>query len=71
MERPRLRRARTDELAQGRASPRQSFPGFPKTPSPASGSLTVAGEIVKAFISLKPGFEADKPLARELLGHAR
>jgi len=33
--------------------------------------LTVAGEIVKAFISLKPGFEADKPLARELLGYAR
>ena len=31
----------------------------------------VAGEIVKAFISLKPGFEAGEPLARELLGHAR
>ena len=31
----------------------------------------MAGEIVKAFISLKPGFEAGEPLARELLGHAR
>ena len=31
----------------------------------------VAGELVKAFISLKPGFEAGEPLARELLGHAR
>jgi acetyl-CoA synthetase len=31
----------------------------------------VAGEIVKAFISLKPGFEPGEPLARELLGHAR
>ena len=31
----------------------------------------MAGEIVKAFISLKPGFEAGETLARELLGHAR
>ena len=31
----------------------------------------MAGEVVKAFISLKPGFEAGEPLARELLGHAR
>jgi acyl-coenzyme A synthetase/AMP-(fatty) acid ligase len=31
----------------------------------------VAGEIVKAFISLKPGYVAGEPLARELLGHAR
>jgi acetyl-CoA synthetase len=31
----------------------------------------VAGEIVKAFISLKPGYAPGEPLARELLGHAR
>ena len=31
----------------------------------------VAGEIVKAFIGLKPGYVAGEPLARELLGHAR
>jgi acetyl-CoA synthetase len=31
----------------------------------------VAGEIVKAFVALKPGFEADEALRRELLGHAR
>ena len=31
----------------------------------------VAGELVKAFISLKPGYVAGEPLARELLGHAR
>ena len=31
----------------------------------------VAGEIVKAFISLKPGYVPGEPLARELLGHAR
>jgi acetyl-CoA synthetase len=31
----------------------------------------VAGELVKAFISLKPGYAAGEPLARELLGHAR
>ena len=31
----------------------------------------VAGEIVKAFISLKPGYVAGESLARELLGHAR
>jgi acetyl-CoA synthetase len=31
----------------------------------------VALEIVKAFVSLKPGFEPSEALARELLGHAR
>jgi hypothetical protein len=31
----------------------------------------VAGEIVTAFISLKCGYIAGEPLARELLGHAR
>jgi acetyl-CoA synthetase len=31
----------------------------------------VAGVIVKAFISLKPGYIAGEALARELLGHAR
>jgi acetyl-CoA synthetase len=31
----------------------------------------VAGEIVKAFISLKPGYTASELLARQLLGHAR
>jgi acetyl-CoA synthetase len=31
----------------------------------------IAGEIVKAFISLKPGYTASEPLARQLLGHAR
>jgi acetyl-CoA synthetase len=31
----------------------------------------MAGEIVKAFVSLKPGFEAGEPLRLELLGHAR
>ena len=30
-----------------------------------------AGEIVKAFVALKPGFEAGEPLRRDLLGHAR
>jgi acetyl-CoA synthetase len=30
-----------------------------------------AGEIVKAFVALKPGFEASEALRRELLGHAR
>jgi acetyl-CoA synthetase len=29
------------------------------------------GEVVKAFIALKPGFQGDQALARELLGHAR
>ncbi len=29
------------------------------------------GEMVKAFVSLKPGFEAGETLRRELLGHAR
>jgi acetyl-CoA synthetase len=31
----------------------------------------VAGEVVKAFISLKPGFSASEELRRELLGFAR
>ncbi len=31
----------------------------------------VVGEAVKAFVSLKPGFEAGEALRRELLGHAR
>jgi acetyl-CoA synthetase len=31
----------------------------------------VAGEVVKAFVSLKPGFKASEPLRKELLGHAR
>ena len=31
----------------------------------------VAGEVVKAFIALKPGFEASPELERELLAHAR
>jgi acetyl-CoA synthetase len=31
----------------------------------------VAGEVVKAFVSLKPGFQASEPLRKELLGHAR
>ena len=31
----------------------------------------VAGELVNAFISLKPGYVPGEPLARELLGHAR
>jgi acetyl-CoA synthetase len=31
----------------------------------------MAGEIVKAFVALKPGFEASEALRRELLGHAR
>ena len=30
-----------------------------------------AGEVVKAFVALKPGYEAGEPLRRELLGHAR
>jgi len=30
-----------------------------------------AGEMVKAFVALKPGFEATEDLRRELLGHAR
>ena len=30
-----------------------------------------AGEIVKAFVALKPGFEGNEALRRELLGHAR
>jgi acetyl-CoA synthetase len=31
----------------------------------------VAGELVKAFVSLKPGYEGNDALARELIGHAR
>ena len=31
----------------------------------------IAGEIVKAFVALKPGFEAGEALRKELLGHAR
>ena len=31
----------------------------------------MAGEIVKAFVALKPGFTASEALRRELLGHAR
>ncbi|WP_198376436.1 acetate--CoA ligase [Neoroseomonas rubea] len=31
----------------------------------------MAGEIVKAFVALKPGFEAGETIRRELLGHAR
>jgi acetyl-CoA synthetase len=31
----------------------------------------VAGEIVKAFVALKPGFEWSEALRRDLLGHAR
>ena len=30
-----------------------------------------AGEVVKAFVALKPGFEPSEALGRELLGHAR
>jgi acetyl-CoA synthetase len=30
-----------------------------------------AGEMVKAFVALKPGFEASEALRRDLLGHAR
>ncbi len=31
----------------------------------------MAGEVVKAFVALKPGFTAGEDLQRELLGHAR
>ncbi len=31
----------------------------------------IAGEIVKAFVALKPGFAASETLMRDLLGHAR
>ena len=31
----------------------------------------MAGEIVKAFVALKPGFTPSEALRRELLGHAR
>ena len=31
----------------------------------------IAGEIVKAFVALKPGFEPSEALRKELLGHAR
>jgi acetyl-CoA synthetase len=32
---------------------------------------SMVGEVVKAFVSLKPGFAADEALRKELLGHAR
>jgi len=31
----------------------------------------VAGELVKAFVALKPGFDGDETLRRDILGHAR
>ncbi len=31
----------------------------------------IAGQVVKAFVALKPGFEAGEAMRRELLGHAR
>src|SRR5579884_1661045 len=31
----------------------------------------IAGETVKAYVTLKAGFEAGEPMRRELLGHAR
>lgn len=31
----------------------------------------VAGEVVKAFVALKPGYQPTDALRRELLGHAR
>jgi acetyl-CoA synthetase len=31
----------------------------------------IVGEVVKAFVALKPGFDLGEPLRRELLGHAR
>jgi acetyl-CoA synthetase len=31
----------------------------------------IGGEMVKAFVALKPGFEASEELRRDLLGHAR
>lgn len=31
----------------------------------------MAGEVVKAFVALKPGFTPGEPLRKELLGHAR
>ena len=31
----------------------------------------VAGEVVKAYVSLRPGYAPDEDLMRELLGHAR
>jgi len=31
----------------------------------------VAGEVVKAFVSLRAGFEASEALRREILAHAR
>jgi acetyl-CoA synthetase len=31
----------------------------------------VAGEVVKAFVALRPGFEPDESLRREILAHAR
>jgi acetyl-CoA synthetase len=31
----------------------------------------VVGEVVKAFVALRAGFEPDEALRREILGHAR
>jgi acetyl-CoA synthetase len=31
----------------------------------------IAGQVVKAYVALKPGFEAGEPMRRELLGRAR
>jgi len=31
----------------------------------------MAGEVVKAFVALKPGFQPGEPLRKDLLGHAR
>ncbi len=31
----------------------------------------IMGEAVKAFVALKPGFSADEPLRKDILGHAR
>jgi acetyl-CoA synthetase len=39
--------------------------GVSGTPDP------VVGEVVKAFVALRPGFEPGEALRRELIGHAR
>ena len=31
----------------------------------------IVGEVVKAFVALRDGFEPSEPLRKELLGHAR
>jgi len=43
------------------------------SPKPASSAspTKVVGEVVKAFVSLKAGFEPSEALRMELLGHAR